>query len=124
HLFIMQAHDRSVELRVREVYSVCSPTNTHYSEDGRRQYVSGWAGFMESLGLPASAFNGRRVLDVGCGSCEKASMYADWGASVTGLEMTGPVVALAREVIGERHVTLVNTSLFDFAPSTPYDIVI
>jgi 2-polyprenyl-3-methyl-5-hydroxy-6-metoxy-1,4-benzoquinol methylase len=120
----MHGHDRGVELRVRQVYSACPPTKTHYDDDGRRLYASDWAAFMESLGLPPATFNGRRVLDVGCGSCEKASLYADWGASVTGLEMTAPVVALARDVIGERDVTLVNASLFDFQPAIQYDIVI
>jgi SAM-dependent methyltransferase len=115
---------RSVEARVRQVYDFCPPTKTLFTEDGRGVYASQWAQFMLSLGLPPSAFAGRRVLDVGCGSSEKASMYADWGASVTGVEMTSAVVALAREVIGDRDVTIVNTSLFDFKPPHLYDVVI
>jgi SAM-dependent methyltransferase len=79
---------------------------------------------MASLGVPRSMFRGRRVLDVGCGSCEKASFYADWGASVTGLEMTAPVLTVAHDVVGDRDITLVHSSLFDYTPAQPFDIVI
>jgi SAM-dependent methyltransferase len=79
---------------------------------------------MTSIGVGPEAFRGRRVLDVGCGSCEKASFYADWGAKVVGLEMTPPVIRLARTVIGTRDVTIVQGSLFDYSPPEKYDIVI
>jgi 2-polyprenyl-3-methyl-5-hydroxy-6-metoxy-1,4-benzoquinol methylase len=120
----MQVRDRTVETLVREVYSYCPPTKTHYTTNGRRHYETVWRTFMESLGVSPSMFRGRRVLDVGCGSCEKASFYADWGAAVTGLEMTAPVLTLARDVIGDRDVTLVHASMFDYTPAEPFDIVI
>src|SRR5262249_26431095 len=88
------------------------------------QYAIQWGHFMRSLAVPPTAFAGRRVLDVGCGSAEKASMYADWGASVTGIEMTSSIVALARDVVGDRDVTIVHSSLFDFKPPCHYDLVI
>lgn len=121
----MQARDRTVETRVREVYSYCPPTVTHYATtNGRSLYESIWAEHLASLGVPRSMFRGRRVLDVGCGSCEKASFYADWGAAVTGLEMTAPVLKVAHDVVGGRDITLVHTSLFDYTPAQPFDIVI
>src|SRR5437867_3585103 len=88
---IMQARERKVEQLVRDVYNYCPPTETHYHGDGRRQYERVWGSFLESIGVPPAAFRSRRVLDVGCGSCEKAAFYADWGGRVTGLEMTPEV---------------------------------
>jgi SAM-dependent methyltransferase len=107
------------------VYGYCPPTVTHYGvEDGRAQYRAGWGAHLASLGVPPEFFRGRRVLDVGCGSCEKATFYADWGAQVTGIDMTSPVLTVARDVIGDRDVTLVQTSLFDYVPDQQFDIVI
>ena len=120
----MVTRDRLVERDVREVYDYCPPTKTHYSANGRRQYEAMWGAFLESIGVPPSSFRARRVLDVGCGSSEKASFYADWGGRVTGLEMTPAVLARARETVAGRDVTLVETSLFDFTAPDGFDIVI
>src|SRR5262249_49735693 len=80
--------------------------------------------FMTALGVPPEAFRGRSVLDVGCGSCEKATFYADWGARVVGIEMTPAVVARAREVVGGRDIRIVQGSLFDVDIAEQFDIVI
>jgi SAM-dependent methyltransferase len=120
----MQARERKVEQLVRDVYNYCPPTETHYHGDGRRQYEQVWGSFLESIGVPPVAFRGRRVLDVGCGSCEKAAFYADWGGRVTGLEMTPEVLARGRSIVAGRDVTLINTSLFDFTTADRFDIVI
>jgi SAM-dependent methyltransferase len=121
---LILTRERRIEREVRTVYNYCPPTKTHYHGDGRRQYEVMWGAFLESLGVPPSVFRGRRVLDVGCGSCEKASFYADWGAHVTGLEMTPDVLALARDTIAGRDVILVETSLFDYRAPAAFDIVI
>lgn len=78
-----------VENAVKEVYEYNSPTKTLYSsEEARKEYEDQWKQLFNSLGFPAAGFNGLDLLDSGCGSCEKASFYYDWGARATGLDMT------------------------------------
>ena len=113
-----------VERSVREVYDYCPPTFTHYSPEGRAQYARQWEWFMSQLGLSPDDFLGKRLLDVGCGSCEKATFYCDWGAHVTGLEMTPSVIDRAREVIGQRNIKIVPGSIFTASFEQPFDIVI
>ena len=111
-----------VEAAVREVYSYCPPTLTSYADQGRAAYEQSWKRFMADLGV--TTFKGKTVLDVGCGSCEKAAFYHDWGAQVTGIEMTPSILALGRGVVGARDLRLIQTSLFEFSPAERFDIVI
>jgi SAM-dependent methyltransferase len=117
---------KQIESEVKKVYGFCPPTKTSYaSPESREDYRSFWGRFLMSLGLSPEDFKGQRVLDVGCGSCEKASFYHDWGAKVTGVDITPEVLALAREVVGAREIELVQASLFDYHPVHGlYDIVI
>lgn len=47
----------------------------------------------ESLG----DLTGKRVLDVGCGLGEHSLLFAWWGAQVTGLDISGASIAIARQ---------------------------
>jgi SAM-dependent methyltransferase len=114
--------DGGIEAAVREVYACCPPTLTRFAGDGRAAYEQFWKRFMADLGV--GAFTGRSVLDVGCGSCEKTSFYHDWGARVTGIEMTPSILALGRGVVGTRDIRLIQTSLFEFSTAERFDIVI
>lgn len=113
-----------VEASVLQVYDYCPPTVTHYTGDGRAQYEREWGTFLTRLGLAPESFVGKSVLDVGCGSCEKASFYHDWGASVTGLEMTPSVLDRARQVICDRDIKLVHGSVFKSDLAVRFDVVI
>jgi 2-polyprenyl-3-methyl-5-hydroxy-6-metoxy-1,4-benzoquinol methylase len=115
---------QGVEAAVRAVYEYCPPTLTTFSGDGRAVYERFWGQFLAGLVIPPAAFVGRTVLDVGCGSCEKAAFYHDWGARVTGIEMTASVLDLGRQVLGARNIRLVHTSIADFSPAERFDIVI
>jgi len=110
-----------VEAAVREVYGYCPPTETRFADEGRAAYEQFWKRFMADLGV---VFEGKTLLDVGCGSCEKARFYHDWGARVTGIEMTPSILELGRRVVGARDVRLIQTSLFEFSPAERFDIVI
>lgn len=114
----------AVEAAVREVYEYCPPTLTGFSQDGRVVYERAWGQFLTGLTVPPDAFVGRTVLDVGCGSCEKATFYHDWGARVTGIEMTASVLDLGRQIAGGRDIRLVHTSIGEFSPAERFDIVI
>jgi 2-polyprenyl-3-methyl-5-hydroxy-6-metoxy-1,4-benzoquinol methylase len=115
---------KSVEQGVQRVYQYCPPTETSYTADGRAQYAAMWGSFLASMGLPPSAMAGRRLLDVGCGSAEKATFYDDWGAQVTGIEMTSSVFELARKNVGSRQIRLIHSSLFDLVLPERFDIVV
>jgi 2-polyprenyl-3-methyl-5-hydroxy-6-metoxy-1,4-benzoquinol methylase len=118
-------HLRRVEEDLKQVYNYCPPTKTEYASAAAREtYMQAWGAHLATVGLPPSAFAGRTVLDVGCGSCEKASFYHDWGGTVTGVDMTRRVLELGRQTIGDRKVKLVEASLFDFDPGEQFDIVI
>ena len=113
-----------VETSLQEVYGYCPPTLTRFAGDGRAAYEAFWRQFMSTLGLTPDHFSGHRVLDVGCGSCEKTVFYHDWGADVTGVEMTPAIAALARESIGTRAIRLIQSSLFELQLPERFDIVI
>jgi SAM-dependent methyltransferase len=116
---------RGVESRLTEVYNFCPPTKTHFkSQEVRDAYRDFWGTYFASFGVGPERFAGRRVLDLGCGSCEKATFYHDWGAQVTGVDLTPEVLRLAREVIGPRDIRLIQSSLFDVQLDQQYDIVI
>jgi SAM-dependent methyltransferase len=113
-----------VEQRVLEVYNHCPPTFTRYSASGWEQYERQWEWFMGQLGLHRVDFADKRLLDVGCGSCEKASFYSDWGARVTGLEMTPSVIERACQVIGSRPIEIICGSIFTARLDRQFDIVV
>jgi 2-polyprenyl-3-methyl-5-hydroxy-6-metoxy-1,4-benzoquinol methylase len=111
-----------VEAAVQEVYEYCPPTLTSFADNGRAVYEQMWKRFMTDLGV--GPFDGHTVLDVGCGSCEKAAFYHDWGARVTGIDMTPSILDLGRQVVGDRDIRLIQSSIFEFPSGERFDIVI
>jgi 2-polyprenyl-3-methyl-5-hydroxy-6-metoxy-1,4-benzoquinol methylase len=71
---------------------------------------------------------GKRLLDVGCGLGENSLLFARWGAHVTGVDVSGASLAVARRRAAEfglsDHVSFVQApvELLD-AGDTRYDIV-
>lgn len=114
----------TIEHRVREVYDFCPPTVVKHSTEGRAPYAQQWEWLIGRLGLKPADFSGKRLLDLGCGSCEKATFYHDWGAQVTGIEMTPKVIERARQVIGDRPIEIIHGSLFDTPLQNRFDIVV
>lgn len=124
-VFPSKTRIRQVEEAVREVYAFCPPTKVEFSGDaGRVNAEAAWREFLTGLRVCPEDFKERRVLDVGCGSCEKAAYYHDWGGVVTALDSTPNVLDLARETLGDRQVDIVQASLFEFRRTDWYDLVI
>lgn len=111
----------------KAAYGDCPPTIIHYpSEDARNAHSEEWRGVVQDRwGLQLSEFRGARLLDVGCGSCEKAAIYSDLGAKVTGVDMTPEVLEAAQASIGTRPIRLLQKSLFDLDDDDGiFDIVV
>ena len=72
--------------------------------------------------------NGRRVLDVGCGSGRYSHELAARGAESVGLDLAPNMIALAREISARRGVTdkttFVETEYTSFAVKQPFDITL
>lgn len=116
---------RQVEAAVKEVYEYCPPTKMHYASGrARAEHQAFWGQFFSRLGVRPEDFRGLRVLDAGCGSADKACFYHDWGAKVTGVDVTASVLALARETIGNRDIELIRVSLFDLPGREEFDLAI
>ena len=116
---------RRVESELMQVYDFCPPTRTEFtSAEARNEYRDFWGRFFASLSVPPEKFAGARVLDAGCGSCEKAAFYHDWGGKVTGVDLSGEVLAHGRRSLGHRDVELIQGSLFDLNRPGEYDIAV
>jgi SAM-dependent methyltransferase len=116
---------RDIEHKLLQVYDYCPPTRTTFvSDEARAQYREFWGHFYASLGVPPERFAGARILDAGCGSCEKAGFYHDWGGLVTGIDLSGEVLAHGRAALGDRNVELIHGSLFDLDRPDTYDIAV
>jgi SAM-dependent methyltransferase len=121
----LDALRKDVEDELQQVYNYCPPTHTHFkSAEARDEYQRFWGHFFTRLGVPPDKFTGAKVLDAGCGSCEKAAFYHDWGARVTGVDLTAEVLRLGRQTLGNRDVELIQSSLFDFDRPGTYDIAV
>jgi SAM-dependent methyltransferase len=116
---------RRVERELLQVYDFCPPTRTTFaSEQAWLEYRDFWGRFFAALSVPPERFARARVLDAGCGSCEKAAFYHDWGGRVTGVDLSGEVLRHGRQSLAGRDVELLQQSLFDLNRPGEYDIAI
>jgi SAM-dependent methyltransferase len=115
---------QSVEKGLQAVYDYCPPTRTIFrSPQAWEEFSRSWGDFLDRLDAGPTALAGRRLLDIGCGSCEKAALYHDWGVTVTGIDLSSQVLDFARETLRGRNVDLIKGSLFDLKPTQDFDFV-
>jgi SAM-dependent methyltransferase len=113
------------QITVKSVYDFCPPTQTYYASDNARdEYKEKWGRQLEELGVRPLDFQGLRVLDAGCGSCEKTTFYHEWGARVTGFDVSDTVLKIAKKVVGTRDIELVQASISSFKTDEKFDLVI
>ncbi|MEP2988561.1 MAG: methyltransferase domain-containing protein [Parasphingorhabdus sp.] len=75
-----------------------------------------------SLMAKAAPHSGERVLDIGCGTGETSVIAADAGAQVTGVDISEPMLALAKQRLGDRGDTnLADAS--EFRDETGFDLI-
>ncbi|MEM1330298.1 MAG: class I SAM-dependent methyltransferase [Planctomycetota bacterium] len=73
----------------------------------------------------AAPFDGRRVLDIGCGNGVNAGKYLEWGCSVVGIDASAEGVEIARERHpGGRFENLpITDDVLEALDEAPFDIV-
>jgi SAM-dependent methyltransferase len=91
----------------------------------------GWADYAEGHNEPlfvrvldaAGVGEGTRLLDVGCGSGRALLLGRDRGADVTGIDVTQPLLDVARERVPEARLLLAEMDVLPF-DDTSFDAVI
>src|SRR5580658_4735345 len=71
----------------------------------------------------AGSVLGRRVLDIGCGAEETCVIWLDAGAAVTGVDVSGPLLALA-SYRTDGQVTLVKADAAVWMGDAPFDLAV
>ncbi len=93
-----------------------SIVNTHQAEAWNGYEGAHWAAHHDRYNAVNEAFNpflldavrpGDRVLDIGCGTGRTTRLAARTAASVTGIDLSGPMLATARALTTEGDVTFV-----------------
>lgn len=66
---------------------------------------------------------GERVLDIGCGTGQSCALALEQGATVTGVDVSGPMLKLAAKRLGER-ATLCLADAGQWVADKPFDIAL
>ncbi len=65
-----------------------------------------------------------RALDVGCGSGEMSAYLASLGYAVTAIDIHPAAIAMARRVLADTSVEVIERDVFAFEPVEPFDLVL
>jgi SAM-dependent methyltransferase len=71
----------------------------------------------------AGSVSGQRVLDIGCGAGETCVVWLDGGAKVTGVDVSGPMLAVAADRTGGK-ATLVKADAAVWRGDAPFDLTV
>ncbi len=77
----------------------------------------------EALMTRAAPKSGQRVLDIGCGTGETSVIVADAGATVIGVDISGPMLALAQKRLGARGETI-RADASEYQDQSGFDLII
>src|SRR5271167_3671372 len=71
----------------------------------------------------AGSVRGQRLLDIGCGAGETCVIWLDGGAAVTGVDVSGPLLAVAADRTNGK-VTLVKADAAVWIGDAPFDLAV
>ncbi|MEZ0374141.1 MAG: methyltransferase domain-containing protein [Candidatus Sericytochromatia bacterium] len=77
----------------------------------------------KALKARAGTVSGQRVLDIGCGTGETCTIWLAGGAKVTGLDVSAPMLAVAKERTGGKAI-LVEADASEWRSETPFDLAV
>ncbi len=80
------------------------------------------------LGIPLTSLQGKKILDVGCGTGELSCFLASFGAEVTGIDFSKPSLDYARQTARSKELTNISFiygSITDFQfPKNNFDLIL
>jgi SAM-dependent methyltransferase len=81
------------------------------------------AGATAALAERVGPVSGLRLLDIGCGTGATCALWLQAGAEVTGVDVSGPMLAVAAERVGGR-ARLLQADASDWRADTPFDLAV
>lgn len=111
----------SVKSPVLEVFEKVNPSQVDIEDVSTWQKYATrqWNRFTFDYRLPPPLLRDRSVLDVGCGTGEKALVMASWGARVWGLDFNERALARARELAANARVAHRPQFVYGALPELP-----
>ena len=109
---------KEIENDVLKIYRKVSPSHRNLIDDkSKKQFFDQRINLFNTLGLPISFFQNKKILEIGGGTGEKSLFYAFCGANVTIIEPNENSCKFARRIFSKtnllRKLTIINKSFFD-----------
>lgn len=109
---------KEIEDKVLKIYRKVSPSHRNLINDKtKKQFFNQRLNLMNTLGLPVSFFENKKILEIGGGTGEKALFYAFYGANVTIIEPNENSCKIAKGVFAKSNLAkklrIINKSFYD-----------
>jgi len=109
---------KEIENDVLKIYRKVSPSHRNLIDvKSKKQFFDQRINLFNTLGIPISFFQNKKILEIGGGTGEKALFYAFYGAKVTIIDPNEISCKIARNIFSKtnllKKLTIINKSFFD-----------